>query len=61
VLLRLQAAQVIRGALRVGGGAENGALVLFQHLQPVAELGGVVVADFRRDAEVRASDAITLP
>lgn len=34
VLLRLQAMQEVHGALRMGGGGENRALVVLQHLEP---------------------------
>ncbi len=42
--LRLPAQQVISGALGMGGSAENGALVLLEHGQPVGEVGGVVLS-----------------
>jgi hypothetical protein len=53
----LQAVQEIRGALRVCGCAENGALVFLQYTQPVPEIGRVIVPDFRRDAEVGAQES----
>ena len=34
--------QVIGGALRVGGGGEDQALVVLQRLQPVADIGGMI-------------------
>ena len=48
----LQPLQVVGGALRMRRGREDRALVLLQDLQPVAKIGGVVVADLWRDAEV---------
>ena len=36
------------------GCAENRAFVFLQHLEPVPEIGGVIVTDFRGNAEVRA-------
>ena len=55
--LRLQAVQIIDGALRVGGGGEDRALVFLQHLEPVPQIGGVVVSRLRRDAEVGAEES----
>ena len=55
--MRLQAVEKIRGALRVGGCAEDGAFVFLQHVEPVPEIGGVVVPDLRRDAEVGAQES----
>ena len=46
--------QEIGGASRVGGGAENRALVFLRHLKPVPEVGGMVVAYLRRDAKIGA-------
>ena len=43
--------------MRVCGCAENRAFVFLQHLEPVPEIGGVVVPDFRRDAEVGAQES----
>ena len=40
----MQAVQEIRGSLGVGGGLENGPLVLLQHLEPMVDIGGVIVA-----------------
>src|SRR5690348_12295112 len=55
--VRLQAVQKIRCPLRVGGCGEDGAFVLFQDAEPVPEIGGVVVADFRGYAEVGAQES----
>jgi hypothetical protein len=55
--LRLQAVEEVRCPLRVGGCRENGAFVLLQDFQPVPEIGGVIVADFRRNAEVGAKES----
>jgi hypothetical protein len=51
-VFRLQAVQEIRRALRMGRGAENGVLVLFQHLDPRRDIGGVIVPNLRRQVEV---------
>ena len=48
--------QEIHGALGVGGSLEDGAFVFLQLAEPVAEVSGVVVAWFRRDAEVAAEE-----
>jgi hypothetical protein len=52
--LRLQAVQIIRGALRMGGGAEDRPPVVLQHGYPRGDIGGVILADFRRDIEIGA-------
>ena len=44
--------QVLRGALRMRGGAEDQAPVVLQGLQPVADIGGVVLANLGRDLEI---------
>ena len=54
--LDLGAVQKIHGALGVGGGREDEALVILQGLEPVGDIGGMVVADFRGDAEVGAKE-----
>jgi hypothetical protein len=43
LLLRLQAVQKVRCPLRVRCCAEDGAFVFLQHVEPVPEIGGVVV------------------
>ena len=48
----LQSLQIVGRALGMRCRREDRALVLFQDLQPVAKIGGVVVADLWRDAEV---------
>jgi hypothetical protein len=53
-LLRLQVVQIIGGALRMGGGAEDRPLVVLQHRDPRLDVGGVILADFRRDVEIGA-------
>src|SRR5262245_51169171 len=52
----LESMQVVGGSLRVTGGGEDGALVGFQHLQPVVKIGRVVVTNLRRDAEISAQE-----
>jgi hypothetical protein len=53
-LLRLQAVQIIGGLLRMAGGGEDRPLVVFEDFQPGRDIGGVVVAGFRRDAKIGA-------
>ena len=53
----LQAIEKIGSALRVGRCRKDCALVLLQYGQPVPEVGGVVVPDLRRDAEVGAQES----
>jgi len=55
VSLRLQPVQIIGGLLRVAGGGEDRPLIVFQDFQPTLNIGGVVVAGFRRDAKIGAS------
>jgi hypothetical protein len=50
----LQLVQIIGGLLRVAGGGEGCALVVLQDFQPLGDIGGVVVAGFRRDARIGA-------
>jgi hypothetical protein len=49
----LQAVEIIGGLLRVAGGVEDRPLVVFQDFEPGRDIGGVVVAGFRRDAKDR--------
>ena len=51
---RLEGVQMIARFLGVGGGLEDGPFVLLQNLEPMVEVGGVVVAGLRGDAEVAA-------
>ena len=44
--------QKIRRPLRMRGGGEDGALVVLQHVEPRCEIGRVVVARLRSDAEI---------
>ena len=46
--------QVVDGALRMGRRRENRPLVFSQDLQPRGDIGGMVLAGLRRDAEVGA-------
>ena len=51
--LRLQGVQVL-GRLRcVAGGGEDGSLVVLQDFEPMLDVGGVVLANLRRDGKVR--------
>src|SRR5271170_1940894 len=52
----LEPVQEINSPLCMGGCLEDGAFVLLQHVEPVADVSGVVVARFRRDAEVAAKE-----
>jgi hypothetical protein len=51
-LFRLQAVQVIRGALCMRGGAEDQPLVAMQCRQPGGYVGGVVLANLGRDLKI---------
>jgi len=44
--------QEIHGALRVGGGLEDGPLVVLEDFEPAIEKSGVVIAKFQRKAEI---------
>jgi hypothetical protein len=46
--------QIIGGLLRMAGGGEDRALLVFQYLQPWRDRGGMVIAGFRRDAKIGA-------
>jgi hypothetical protein len=50
----LQAVQIIRGALRMGGGAEYRPLVILQHRDPRCDIGGVIFPKLRREFEIGA-------
>lgn len=56
-MLLLQAVQVIGGAQRVRRCREYRPLVFLEHGQPVAEICGVVISDFGRDAEFYAEES----
>ena len=51
---RLQAVEVIGGALGMGGSGEDGPLVVLEHLEPRGDIGGMVFTHFEGDAEVGA-------
>jgi hypothetical protein len=46
----------INGTLGVGGCLKNGSLVVLENLEPVAQVGGVVVAGLWGNAEVAAEE-----
>ena len=46
--------QIIGGLLRMAGGGEDRPRIVLQDLQPRRDIGGVVVAGFRRDAKIGA-------
>jgi hypothetical protein len=48
--------EVVDGPLRVGGGAEDRALVVFEHLKPAGEIGSMVLADFGREIKIGAEE-----
>jgi len=48
--------QIIHGALRVGGGGEDCAVVVLQDLQPEGDVRSVIVTDFRREFEIGAQE-----
>jgi hypothetical protein len=48
--------QEIGGALRVGGGAEDCALVGFHDLHPGRDVERVIVAHFWREAEIAGQE-----
>ena len=56
---RLELLQEVSGALRMGGGGEDGAFVVLEDLEPVAEIGGMVFPDVGCDAEVGAEESGT--
>ena len=58
-LRRLELLQEVSGALRMGGGREDGAFVVLEDFEPVAEIGRVVLADVGRDAEIGAEEGGT--
>lgn len=51
--------QLIRGALGMGRGGEDGAFVVSQRLQPGADIGGMVVPVLQMQAEVAAEEGRT--
>lgn len=59
VNLLLQPVQKVGGTLRMGGGGENGALVVAQHVEPRRNIGGVVGARLGGDPEVGAEEGRT--
>jgi len=52
----LQLVQVFDGALGVGGGRNDGALVVLQDLDPLGDTGGVVLARLKVEAKVRGEE-----
>src|SRR5262249_10531640 len=52
----LETVQEIDSLLGMGGGLEDGAAVLLQDLKPAANVGGVVAAWLRGDAEIAAEE-----
>ena len=49
--------EIVRGALRVRGSLEDGALIIAQDLQPVADIGRVILA--RLDLEIGGQERRT--
>jgi len=56
LFVSLQAVQVVNGTLGVRGCREDGALIFAEHLQPVPQIGGVIVAGLGRDAEISTQE-----
>ena len=56
---RLKLLQEVGGALRMSGGREDGAFVVLEDLEPVAEISGVILPDVGRDAEIGAEEGGT--
>jgi len=54
--LRAEFVDEIRGALRVGGGGEDGAGVVLEDFEPVRDIGGVILAGFERQFQVGAQE-----
>ena len=46
----------INGSLGMGGCLKDGSFVVLENFEPVAQIGGVVVARFRGNAEVAAEE-----
>ena len=55
----LQTMEIIHGALRMGGGGKDGALVLFQDFEPATDIGSVIVTDLRGDTKIGAEESGT--
>ena len=51
--------QVVGGALRMSGGREDGAFVVLEGLEPVAEIGRVILADVGSNAKIDAEEGGT--
>jgi hypothetical protein len=49
---RLQAADEVRCALRVAGRGEDRAVVCLEHVQPVGDVGGVVLTRLKRQIKI---------
>lgn len=52
VMAELALVQILGGALRVGSGGEDGALVVAEHAEPGVDIGGVIVTHVRREGEI---------
>jgi len=48
--------QVVGGALGICGGLEDGAFIRPENLQPIAEIGGVVLAGLGNGVKIRAKE-----
>lgn len=57
--VRLQAMQERHGAFGMGGGGEDRALVVLQHLHPGVDIGGLILARLGREAEVGGEERAT--
>jgi hypothetical protein len=56
--LRLRPVQVIHGLLRVRGGLDDAALVVFEGFEPVGDIAGMVITYFWRQLQIGAQDSL---
>src|SRR4051812_40642311 len=56
LLCSLQAMKVVGGALRMGSSGKDEPLVVLQYLDPGGNIGGMVGAHVRRDAEIHRQE-----
>ena len=54
--LRLQALEKIRGFLRVAGGGEDRAGIVFQDGEPALQVSRMILADFRSNAKIATKE-----
>ena len=56
-MLRLETVQIIDGAVRVGSGLKNCAVVVLEHLKPSGYIGCVILLDLRCEFEISAKES----